>query len=72
MRIRFYGNYEEALTVAGLRSALETCAMLTEATASGEGPLLLIGLFTDDPYPTIARLSVDSPSARGVHPAGRN
>jgi hypothetical protein len=50
--MRFYGDYEGALTVANLRSALETCAILTEATAAGEGPLLLIGLFADDPYPT--------------------
>ena len=70
VRIRFYGDYEEALTVAGLRSALETCAMLTEATASGEGPLLLIGLFADDPYPTIARLSVEFAEREG-RPPGR-
>jgi len=69
VRIRFYGDYEEALTVAGLRSALETCAILTDATASGEG-LLLIGLFADDPYPTIARLSVEFAEREG-RPPGR-
>ena len=69
-RIRFYVDYEEALTVAGLRSALETCAILTDATASGEGPLLLIGLFADDPYPTIARLSVEFAEREG-RPPGR-
>ena len=36
VRICFYGDYEHALTVTGLRSALETCAMLIDATASGE------------------------------------
>jgi hypothetical protein len=73
VRIRFYGDYEEALTVAGLRSVLETCAMLTEATVSGEGALLLIGLFADEPYPTIAaRLSVGFAEREGVDPAGRN
>ncbi len=70
VRIRFYGDYEEALTAAGLRSALETCAILTEATASGDGPLLLIGLFADDPYPTIARLSVEFAEREG-RPPGR-
>jgi hypothetical protein len=70
VRVRFYGDYERALTVAGLHSALETCAMLTETTASGEGPLLLIGLFADDPYPTIARLSVEFAEREG-HPPGR-
>src|SRR5215203_2285558 len=70
MRIRFYGDYEQALRVAGLRSALETCATLTDATASGEGPLLLIGLFADDPYPTIARLSVEYAGREG-RPPGR-
>jgi len=70
VRIPFYGDYEEALTAAGLRSALETCAMLTDATASGEGPLLLIGLFADDPYPRIARLSVEFAQRVG-RPPGR-
>ena len=69
-RIRFYGDYREALKVAGLRSALETCEMLTDVTASGEGPLLLIGLFADDPYPTIARLSVEYAEREG-RPPGR-
>jgi adenosine tuberculosinyltransferase len=70
VRIRFYGDYEEALTVAGLRSVLETCAMLTDATASGEGALLLIGLFADEPYPTIVRLSVEFAEREG-RPPGR-
>src|SRR5215218_180561 len=58
------------LTATGLRSALDTCATLTEATASGEGPLLLIGLFADDPFPTIARLSVEFAEREG-HPPDR-
>jgi hypothetical protein len=70
VRIRFYGDYARALTVAGLHSALETCKALTDATASGEGPLLLIGLFADDPYPTIARLSVEFAERVG-RPPGR-
>src|SRR5215211_2258155 len=70
VRIRFYGDYREALRVAGLRSALETCARLTDQTASGEGPLLLIGLFAEDPYPSIARLSVEFAEREG-RPPGR-
>jgi hypothetical protein len=70
VRIRFYGDYERALTVANLRSALKTCAILTEATASGEGPLLPIVLFADEPYPTIARLSVEF-AERERRPPGR-
>lgn len=42
--------------------------MLTEATASGEGALLLIGLFADEPYPTIARLSVEFAEREGPPP----
>jgi hypothetical protein len=68
VRIRFYGDYEEALTVAGFLSALEACAILTDATASGEGPLLLIELFADDPYLTIARLSVEFAGGEGRPP----
>ena len=64
VRIRFYGNYGEAFAAAGLRSALQTCATLTEATASAEGPLL-IGLFADDPFPTLARLSVEFAEREG-------
>ena len=70
VRIRFYGDYEEALAAPYFRSVLEACATLTEASASGDGPLLLIGLFADDPYPTIARLSVEFAKRKG-HPPNR-
>jgi adenosine tuberculosinyltransferase len=70
MRIRFYGDYEAALAAPHFRSVLEACAALTDATASGGGPLLLIGLFADDPYPTIARLSVEFAEREG-RPPGR-
>jgi adenosine tuberculosinyltransferase len=68
VRIRFYGDYEEALAAPHLGSALEACLTLTDASASGEGPLLLIGLFADDPYPTIARLSVEFAGREGRPP----
>src|SRR5215210_2373683 len=70
VRIRFYGDYERALTAAGLHTALETCVTLNNANTSEDGPLLLIGLFADDPYPTIARLSVEFAGREG-RPPGR-
>lgn len=59
VRIRFYGDYEEILDTPTFRPMLDACADLVTATASGEGPLLLIGLFADAPYPSLARLSVE-------------
>lgn len=58
VRIRFYGDYEEILDTPTYRPMLEACANLSSQTASGDGPLLLIGLFADAPYPKLARLSV--------------
>jgi adenosine tuberculosinyltransferase len=68
LRIRFYGDYEEKLNVLGCRPMLKACADLISATASGNGPLLLIGLFADAPYPTIARLSVEFAEQKGRPP----
>ena len=68
VRIRFYGDYEEALAAPHFSSALEACLALTDSSASGEGPLLLIRLFADDPYPTIARLSVEFAGREGRPP----
>jgi hypothetical protein len=59
LRIRFYGDYEEVLDTPTLRPVLEACRDLMSSTASGDGPLLMIGLFADEPYPTIARLSIE-------------
>ncbi len=68
VRLRFYGDYEEALDTPTFRPMLEACANLTAATASGNGPLLLIGLFADAPYPTLARLSVEFAEKHGRPP----
>jgi hypothetical protein len=68
VRIRFYGDYEMALATAGLHTALEACLALNNANADEDGPLLLIGLFADDPYPTIARLSVEFAGREGRPP----
>ena len=70
-RIRFYGDFEEVLDTPAFRPILQVCADLTSATASGDGPLLLIGLFADAPYPTLARLSVEFATRRGRPPDRR-
>jgi hypothetical protein len=59
VRLRFYGDYEEMLDAPTFRPMLRACAELTAATEAGDGPLLLIGLFADAPYRTLARLSVE-------------
>lgn len=71
LRVRFYGDYEGALDTPRLRLVLEACDGLMSATASGEGPLLMIGLFADEPYQTISRLSVEFASRHGRPPDRR-
>ena len=70
VRLRFYGDYEEVLSTPTFQPMLEACEELMAATASGDGPLLLIGLFADAPYPRLARLSVDF-AARWGRPPNR-
>jgi adenosine tuberculosinyltransferase len=71
VRIRFYGDFAEVLDTPNFRPILQECARLTYDTASGDGPLLLIGLFADAPYPTLARLSVEIAARRGRPPDRR-
>ena len=71
VRFRFYGDYEEVLDTPAFRPMLRACEDLTATTASGEGPLLFIGLFADAPYPRIARLSVDFAARWGRSPDRR-
>ncbi|MBA3389711.1 MAG: hypothetical protein H0U02_10190 [Rubrobacter sp.] len=59
VRLRFYGDYEEVLDTPEFRPLLGACEDLTAAPASGDGPLLLIGLFADAPHERLARLSVE-------------
>lgn len=68
LRLRFYGDYREALDTPTYRPMLDACERLMSATAAGDGPLLLIGLFADAPYPTIAQLSVDFAEKHGRPP----
>lgn len=59
VRLRFYGDYREVLTGPEYRPMLEACDEAMALTAGGNGPLVLIGLFADNPYETIARLAVE-------------
>lgn len=68
LRLRFYGDYEEVLDTPDFRPMLRACENITAATASGNGPLLFIGLFADAPYPKIARLSVEFAQKHGRPP----
>ena len=68
VRIRFYGDFEEVLDTPIYHPMLDACASLTAATASGDGPLLLIGLFADAPYPKLAHLSVTFAEKHGRTP----
>ena len=71
VRVRFYGDYEEALGSLGLPHVLEVCEDLAAATASGGGPLLLIGLFADSPHEKLARLSLEFAKRHGRPPVRR-
>lgn len=71
VRLRFYGDYENVLDTPPYRPMLEACTELAADTASGAGPLLLIGLFADDPYPAIARRSVEFAAQHGRTPDRR-
>ncbi|QIN78597.1 hypothetical protein GBA65_08760 [Rubrobacter marinus] len=71
VRLRFYGEYREALVDPVFRPMLEACAELEEETASGDGPLLLLGLFADAPWEKIARLSVEFAATHGRPPDRR-
>ncbi len=71
LRLRFYGDYREALAAPHYQPVLEELDSLTRATAAGDGPLLLIGLFADDHYPAVARISVEFAGRTGRPPDRR-
>jgi hypothetical protein len=68
VRVRFYGDYRQKLVDRDYSDVLEACEDLSNSTSTGDGPLLLFGLFADDPHPTLARLSVEFNSAHGRPP----
>lgn len=59
VRVRFYGDYRRALAGPEYRPILEACEEMAASTSGGDGPLLLFGLFADDPHEAIARLAVE-------------
>ena len=59
VRLRFYGDYREALGGPEYRPMIEACEEIMAATAGGDGPLVLLGLFADAPHETVARLAVE-------------
>lgn len=70
-RLRFYGSYEEPLESLGLSHIVDFCKKLEEDTAAGDGPLLLIGLFAEDPYERLASISIDFAKTNGRPPDRR-
>ena len=59
VRVRFYGDYRRALAGPEYRPMVEACEEIMAATAEGEGPLILFGLFADGPCQFISSLAVE-------------
>jgi hypothetical protein len=59
VRLRFYGDYETFFDTPKWRPLIDIYRRMMAETASGKGPLLLLGFFADDPAATVARLSVE-------------
>jgi adenosine tuberculosinyltransferase len=68
VRVRFYGDYAPPFEELGLSEVAELCRNLETQTAFNTGPLLLIGLFAEDPYGRLAELSVRFASGHGRPP----
>lgn len=68
-RIGFYGDYRKVLDTPEYLPVLKTLDELAQRSAGGDGPLLLFGLFADDPHPTLARLSVEFAELEGNPPS---
>lgn len=69
VRLRFYGDFEEALDTPTLRPMLRACHNLMARTDHNDGPLLLLGLFADSPHERIARMGIDFWQRRGRAPS---
>lgn len=69
VKIDFYGDYRKVLDTSEYRPVLETLDGLVESSVDGDGPLLLFGLFADDPHPVLARLSVEFAEREGYPPS---
>lgn len=71
VRVRFYGDYRGPFERLGLTHIAEFCRNLEAETAANGGPLLLIGLFAEDPYGRLAEISVRFARERGRVPDRR-
>jgi tuberculosinol/isotuberculosinol synthase len=68
VRVRFYGDYRDVLTGTPYEYALKSMYEVTEATRNNSRFQLFFGVFADEAFETIARLSVEHYLAQGVVP----
>lgn len=68
VKVRFYGEYREALTGTPYEYALHSMETVVSATQRNEKFRLFFGVFADDATETIARLSVEHYLAAGAPP----
>lgn len=69
VRMRFYGDYRRIFDRPPFRSWLDACDRIMAETDRGDGPIIFLGLFADQPYPTIAELSIDFAREHGRAPS---
>lgn len=68
VRVRFYGDYRDALTGTPFEYALKSIYEVTEATRHHSRLQLFFGVFADESLDTVARLSVEHYLAQGTVP----
>lgn len=68
IKVRFYGEYREALTGTPYEYALQSMKTVVSATQQNEKFRLFFGVFADDATETIARLSVEHYLTAGAPP----
>lgn len=68
VKVRFYGDYRDVLTGTPYEYALKSIYEVTEATRKNSHYQLFFGVFADEAFETIARLSVEHFLAQGVVP----
>ena len=68
VRVRFYGDYRDALTGSPFEYALQSIYEVTEATKHNNRFRLLFGVFADEATETVSRLSVEHYLSEGAIP----
>lgn len=68
VKVRFYGDYRDALTGTPHQHALRSMQEVTEVTKANSRNRLFFGVFADDAIETISRLSVEHYLAEGAVP----